>query len=132
MKKFVFSVETDEKCGFYDITDEVKKIARDSGVKEGICVVYVPHTTAGVNINENCDPNVTLDLKNAFTDNIPDIKYYHDEGNSSGHFNTALVGNSENIIIEDGELQLGTWQAIFFAEFDGPRSRQCYVKIING
>ena len=132
MKKVVLSVPTAEKVGFYDITGKIADAVKDSGVKEGICVVYVPHTTASININENCDPNVVKDLQSAFNMNVPDVEFLHDEGNSSGHYHTALVGNSETIIIEDGKLQLGVWQAIFFAEFDGPRNRSVFVKIIEG
>lgn len=132
MKKVVLSVPTKEKCSFYDITEQVAQVVKESGVKDGICTVFVPHTTAGVNINENCDYNVVRDLSNAFLNNIPDVEFLHDEGNSSGHYHTALVGNSESIIIEDGTLQLGVWQAIFFTEFDGPRNRSVYVKIIEG
>lgn len=132
MKKIVLSVPTKERCGFYDITASVKEAVASSGVRDGICVVYVPHTTAGVNINENCDPDVTRDLTAAFQACIPDVEFHHDEGNSDGHYCTALIGNSETIIIENGELQLGVWQAIFFAEFDGPRNRSVYLKIIEG
>ena len=131
MKKVVVPVDTKEKCSFYDITHKIEEVVRKSEVKEGVCVVYVPHTTASVNINENCDPNVVVDLTNAFKNNVPDVRFLHDEGNSEGHYHTALVGNSETIIIEDGKLQLGTWQAIFFCEFDGPRSRSVYVKILE-
>ena len=132
MKKVVLSVKTTEKRGFYDITQQVKEVVEKSGIADGICVICVPHTTAGVNLNENCDENVVLDLKNAFAKNVPDVTFYHDEGNSDGHYHTALVGNSETVIVEDGKIQLGVWQAIYFAEFDGPRDRKVFVKIIEG
>ncbi|MGI6175338.1 MAG: secondary thiamine-phosphate synthase enzyme YjbQ [Christensenellales bacterium] len=131
MKKTVLQIETKQRYGYYDITEQVKKVVKESGVQDGICVVFVPHTTAGVNINENCDANVTKDLTAAFQACVPDVDFKHDEGNSDGHFCTALVGSSETIIIEEGALQLGVWQAIFFVEFDGPRTRQAYIKIMQ-
>lgn len=121
-----------EKEGFYDITNEVKKAVNESGVLNGLCVVYCPHTTAGITINENADVyvgrDVTIGLKAAF----PDMKeFLHDEGNSTGHIKSTVVGASQTLIIDGGALVLGVWQNIYFLEFDPPRSRNFYVKIIS-
>ena len=102
----------------------------ESGIKSGICYVYVPHTTAGVLINEGADPSVVKDILTALNKLVPHkAGYMHMEGNSDAHIKTSLVGTSQSIIIEDGRLLLGTWQAIFFCEFDGPRSREVTIKI---
>lgn len=122
-----------DREGIYDITAEVKKDLETSGVKEGILVVYCPHTTAGITINENADDDVKRDLlfgfRKAFLDH-PEFK--HDEGNSSAHVKCTAAGSSVNVIITDAKLLLGVWQSVFFAEFDGPRSRKYYVKILKG
>lgn len=129
---YTFSLTTDKK-GFYDITTEVKEAIAKSGVKEGICVVYCPHTTAGITINENADEwvakDVTLALNKVFP-RMPEFK--HDEGNSDGHVKSSVIGASETLIIENGKPVLGVWQNVYFAEFDPPRSRNFYVKIIEG
>jgi secondary thiamine-phosphate synthase enzyme len=114
--------------GFYDITRTV----RDSGVGSGLCVVYCPHTTAGITINENADPNVARDILLGLNRAFPDrAEFRHMEGNSAAHLNASAVGSSVTLIIEKGALTLGTWQGIYFCEFDGPRDRQYYVKIIG-
>lgn len=124
-------ISTHSRSQIVDLTGEVGRIVRESGVKEGLCVVYVPHTTAGVTINENADPDVKHDLLKKLTAMIPQEESYyrHGEGNSDSHLKTALVGPSVTLIIADGELLLGTWQGIYFCEFDGPRSRSYHVKI---
>ena len=127
------SVKTGTRTEFVDITSDVQKIVDESGVKNGICCVYVPHTTAGVTINEGADPSVVKDILSTLNELIPKRSdYLHMEGNSDAHIKTSLVGPSESIIIDGGKLQLGTWQAVFFCEFDGARSRKVMVKIING
>lgn len=128
---YQYELSTAER-GLYDITDDVNDALRKSGVKSGICVVYCPHTTAAITINENADPDVVKDLLFSFEEYFPDrAEYCHREGNSYAHLRCSLVGASETIIIDKGHLVLGTWQGIYFAEFDGPRPhRKFYVKMI--
>lgn len=117
--------------GFYDITDSVKQAVKESGVREGICVIFVPHTTAGVTINENADPDVISDMLIGLNTAYPDNKNYrHMEGNSTAHIKSSVIGCSEYLIVDKGNLVLGTWQGIYFAEFDGPRNRKYYIKVI--
>ena len=114
-----------------DVTAEIEAIVRESGCANGTCLLYVPHTTAGVLINEGDDPAVARDMEAALDGLVPrDAGYKHLEGNADSHIKTALVGSSESIWVENGRLTLGRWQAIFFAEFDGPRTRELRVKII--
>jgi secondary thiamine-phosphate synthase enzyme len=126
------NVKTHSRTEFVNITSNVQKIVKESGVKSGICHIYVPHTTAGVTINEGADPSVVRDMQVFFNKLVPSIgDYMHMEGNSDAHIKTSLVGPSQSIIIENGKLLLGTWQAIFFCEFDGARNRSVNVKIVN-
>ena len=126
-------VYTEKRTHFVDITDEVKEVLEESGIQEGICYVYVPHTTAGVFINENADPDVKWDIENTLEKLVPwENNYQHVEGNASAHIKSVLVGSSVSIPVSRGKLLLGTWQGIFFAEFDGPRTRKVIVKIIEG
>jgi len=123
-------VKTRTKEELIDITSRVKEEVSHSGIKNGICHVYIPHTTAGITINENADPSVKEDILMTMKKLVPDnLPYKHSEGNSPAHVKASLVGSSVNVIIEEGELQLGTWQGIFFCEFDGARSRRAYIKI---
>lgn len=123
-------VKTRTKEELIDITSRVKEEVSHSGIKNGICHVYIPHTTAGITINENADPSVKEDILMTMKKLVPDnLPYKHSEGNSPAHVKASLVGSSVNVIIEEGEIQLGTWQGIFFCEFDGPRSRRAYIKI---
>ncbi len=125
-------VKTMSRTEFVDITSDVKKIVRDSGVKNGVCYIYVPHTTAGVTINEGADPAVVKDILSTLNKLFPqDPGYLHMEGNSDAHIKTSLMGPSQTVIIEDGKMLLGTWQAIFFCEFDGARNRKVLVKTMN-
>ncbi len=125
-------VKTRTRTEFIDITDEVRQIVTDSQVQNGICSVYVPHTTAGVTINEGADPAVVKDILSTLNSLIPHkARYLHMEGNSDAHIKTSLMGPSQSIIIERGKLLLGTWQAIFFCEFDGARNRKCHVSVIG-
>ncbi len=124
-------VRTSRRTEIKNVTDEVAKTVRDSGCGSGVCYLYVPHTTAGVIINEGYDPDVARDMEGALDRLVPDSpQFKHSEGNSDSHIKTALVGSSEIVGIEDGRLALGRWQQIFFAEFDGPRSRELHVKIV--
>jgi secondary thiamine-phosphate synthase enzyme len=126
-------ISTHTRNEILDLTPEVAAIVRASKVTDGICVVYIPHTTAGVTINENADPDVKHDLLKKLTAMIPQEESYyrHGEGNSDSHLKTALVGPSVTLIIEGGELVLGTWQGVYFCEFDGPRTRTYHVKIMG-
>ena len=126
------NLQTRGRNEIVDITPIVAQIVRDSGVAEGLCVVYVPHTTAAVTINENADHDVKHDLLKKLSDLVPEHESYyrHNEGNSDSHVKTSLVGPSVTIIIEGGSLVLGTWQGIQFCEFDGPRTRTFHVKIL--
>ncbi len=118
---------------FVDITEKLRAAVRESGVREGICFAYNPHTTAGLTINEGCDPAVQDDLLGVFRRIVPsDYPYRHMEGNSPSHMMATLTGSSVQVFIQDGALQLGTWQRIFFCEFDGPRSRTVLWKILKG
>ncbi|MDZ7314533.1 MAG: secondary thiamine-phosphate synthase enzyme YjbQ [candidate division KSB1 bacterium] len=125
-------LRTRQRVQFIDIDDQIAQIVRESGVRSGICVVFVPHTTAGVTINENADPDVVRDIIMSLNKHIPfEDGYYHGEGNSAAHIKSSLIGPSLSLIIEDGRVVLGTWQSVYFCEFDGPRERTFYVKILG-
>jgi len=125
-------VITQKRTHFEDITDEVQRIVDESGILEGICYIYVPHTTAGVFINENADPDVKIDIEETLEKLIPwHGKYKHIEGNAAAHIKSVIVGTNTFIPIKNGRLMLGTWQGIFFAEFDGPRTRKVIIKIMK-
>ena len=128
----VFSVRTSERQQFVDVTDQVRQAVTRAGFKDGLACVFVPHTTAGITVNENADPDVVYDVLNALCRAVPErAGYRHVEGNSDSHVKSSLIAPSLTVIVEDGVLKLGTWQAIYFAEFDGPRNRQCWVKFIG-
>jgi len=124
-----FEVRTSRREEIVDITGEVRAAVRRAGPKDGLCLVFVPHTTAGVTINENADPDVKTDLLAALARIVPDgLPYAHAEGNSPAHVKASLMGSSATVIVEDGELRLGTWQGICLCEFDGPRVRRVFVR----
>jgi secondary thiamine-phosphate synthase enzyme len=126
-------IQTTKPQQFINITDMVYNEVKNSNVRDGIAVIYVPHTTAGVTINENADPDVVRDMISALDKTYPvHGEYLHFEGNSHAHIKASLMGSSCTVIIQDGKLMLGTWQGIYFCEFDGPRGREFYVKIIKG
>ncbi len=129
-----FTIKTSSRFQTIDITGMVRSALKDSGVQSGICCVFVPHTTAAVTINENADPDVQRDIIAELDKVIPlNDNYRHTEGNSAAHVKSSLVGASEMVLVERGELVLGTWQSLFFCEFDGPRTRAVsMVKIIPG
>ena len=128
-----FPVKTQSKAEFIDITSEVAEKVRQSGAQDGLCVVYVPHTTAGITINENADPSVRRDILAILEKMAPEsASYSHTEGNSPGHIKASLIGSSATLAIDKGTLVLGTWQGIFFCEFDGPRRRHVFVKVCEG
>jgi secondary thiamine-phosphate synthase enzyme len=129
----IIEVKTSARTEIKDITSRVRGAISDSGVGDGVCYVYVPHTTAGVTINENADPDVKSDMLMALDHAIPGgLSYSHAEGNSPAHLKAAMVGNSSVIIVEDGEPLLGTWQGVYFCEFDGPRTRRVFLKVLEG
>jgi secondary thiamine-phosphate synthase enzyme len=125
-------VRTSQQCEFLDITPQVEEIAKKSGITSGICYVFVPHTTAGITINENADPCVIRDIIMKLNKMVPlEDGYTHGEGNSAAHIKSSMMGCSQEILIEKGSLALGTWQSLFFCEFDGPRSRMVWVRVMG-
>lgn len=128
-----FNISTSQQVQFVDITSQVQKALKDADIKAGAIVVYVPHTTAGVTINENADPSVRHDIIMQLDKIIPERGgYTHAEGNSPAHIKASLMGSSVTAIVSDGKLDLGTWQGIFFCEFDGPRNRKVWIKVVEG
>ena len=124
------SVKTNSRTEFVDITSMIQEKVSEEGVKDGICVIYVPHTTAGITINEGADPAVCKDIMDRLSYLVPhNDGYRHMEGNSDSHIKASVMGSSVTVLIENGRIMLGTWQSIFFCEFDGPRSRKVYIKI---
>ncbi len=127
----ILSVKTRKRTEFVDITSDINQLIQKSGTDQGLCMIYVPHTTAAVTINESADPSVKSDILKVLNQIIPwEANYRHLEGNSPAHIKSTLVGSSELIAIENGRLILGTWQGIFFCEFDGPRTRKVDVRIM--
>ena len=127
------SIESSKRSEFIDITARIEGLVESSKVSDGICHLYVPHTTAAVTINEGADPSVKRDIIASLDKLVPHVgDYMHMEGNSDAHIKATLTGSSESILIEKGSLVLGTWQSVYFCEFDGPRSRQLMVKIVEG
>lgn len=129
---FEFELPTYKKCTFVNITDKVREAVKKSGVQDGAAIVYCPHTTAGVTINENADPDVTSDILDALDAIVPKIEFMHIEGNSPAHIKTLLTGSTANVPVEDGNLALGRWQGIYFCEYDGPRDRKFIVQVLKG
>ncbi|MDZ7260716.1 MAG: secondary thiamine-phosphate synthase enzyme YjbQ [candidate division KSB1 bacterium] len=128
---FEFTITTNSRVEFINIDHQVQKAVADSGVTDGVCYIFVPHTTAAVTINEKADPNVVRDIIAQLDKVIPlDDNYRHLEGNSAAHIKASLIGPSEIVLVQNGRLALGTWQSIFFCEFDGPRRRRVLVKVI--
>jgi secondary thiamine-phosphate synthase enzyme len=124
-------VKTETRNELVDITPQVERVVAESGITEGICVVVVPHTTAGVIVNENADPSVKADIIAKLGELVPaGDRYRHREGNADAHIKAALVGTSESLLVQGGKLALGTWQGVFFCEFDGPRHRQVWVRVL--
>lgn len=130
--KTTLTVKTHAKTELIDITAEIQQWVRSQGITEGLCLLYVPHTTAAVTINENADPSVPADMLMVLNKIVPwEAGYRHLEGNSPAHVKATLVGASEMIAIENGSLVLGTWQGLFFCEFDGPRTRSLHVRLFK-
>lgn len=129
----LLSVQSNSRTEFIDLTQKLQAMVAETGVKSGFCLLFVPHTTAAVTINENADPSVPADILKVLNQVIPwQADYRHLEGNSAAHIKSTLVGASQTVAIAEGRLVLGTWQAVFFCEFDGPRRRQLHVRIWEG
>jgi len=127
------TIRTSARCQLIDITELIRETVRKERITDGICQIFVPHTTAAVTINENADPDVSRDILSILDRLIPyDGPYLHREGNSAAHLKASLVGSSVTVMIENGHLVLGTWQGIYFCEFDGPRSRTIHIKSLAG
>ena len=127
-----FTVRTNARCEMIDITDKIETLVRESGLRDGICHVFVPHTTAAVTINENADPDVPRDILDSLDRVVPlSNRYRHAEGNAAAHVKASLLGASQTVFVENGRLVLGTWQSLFFCEFDGPRTREVWVGLSN-
>ena len=130
---YKISISTNAKTEMIDITPQIQHLLTQTGIKSGICTIFVPHTTAGITINENADPDVVYDMLKEINKIVPfSDNYMHMEGNSAAHIKASLFGFSQQVIVEDGRLVLGTWQGVYFCEFDGPRRRKIYIKIIAG
>ena len=128
-----FSVSTRERVDLVDITSQIAQEVTKNSVDSGIVTIYIPHTTCGITINESADPDVARDIKMHLTKLVQkDGGFRHSEGNSDSHIKTSMIGSSENIFIENGKLVLGMWQGIFLCDFDGPRTRKVYMKIVEG
>jgi secondary thiamine-phosphate synthase enzyme len=126
------NIRTRERTEFIDITGKIQEVLNESGKTSGVCNIFVPHTTAAVTVNEGADPTVQRDIQMQLTRLVPfDGDYHHREGNSSAHIKTSLIGVSQTVLIDQGKLVLGTWQSIFFCEFDGPRHRRIALRIIS-
>jgi secondary thiamine-phosphate synthase enzyme len=124
------SVRTQKHTQFLDITQQIQSWISETGAHNGVVTVFVPHTTAGITINENADPSVTADIADALDRAVPwQAHYKHSEGNAAAHVKASMMGSSVQVIVEDGRLLLGTWQAVYFCEFDGPRSRSVWISI---
>ncbi|GAA0430779.1 secondary thiamine-phosphate synthase enzyme YjbQ [Lentibacillus halophilus] len=128
-----FTISTYEKQAFVNLDRYVDDVLGETGVRDGIMVVYCPHTTGAITINENADPDVKTDLKHGLDETFPNKPaYIHMEGNSDGHMKSSVIGASETLIIAEGRPVLGTWQSVYFCEFDGPRTRTVHVKVVKG
>ena len=128
-----FSVKTQSRTDFINLDRHVEEALQGTGLAEGVLTVFIPHTTAGVTINENADPDVTSDMEVVLDRMVPwNGGYKHGEGNTAAHVKASMMGSSVQVIVSDGRLQLGTWQSIYFCEFDGPRTRTVWVKGISG
>jgi len=126
------SIKTQAKQEMVDLTSQVERVVREEGLEEGLCSVFVPHTTAGILINENADPSVREDILMVLAKLIPQSSHYkHSEGNSPAHIKSSLVGSSVQVPVSGGRLQLGTWQGIIFCEFDGPRTREAWISLLK-
>jgi secondary thiamine-phosphate synthase enzyme len=127
----LFEVSTSSRSQMVDITGRVREVVFQSGVTRGVCIVYIPHTTAGVTVNESADPAVAADILEQLGKLVPQGGYRHREGNADSHIKASLMGSSQVLLVEGGDLSLGTWQGVFLCEFDGPRRRHVMVQVIS-
>ena len=128
---YEIDINTTEQVQFVDITEKIQQLVGESKTKDGLCIVFAPHTTAAISINENADPDVSTDMIKEINKIVPfSDNYRHFEGNSAAHIKSSMIGASETIIVENGSLKLGRWQGIYFCEFDGPRRRKVWIKIL--
>ena len=127
------NVKSRARTEFIDITEQIQEVLKEVGISSGVCTIFVPHTTAAVTVNEGVDPTVQRDIQTFLNKMVPfEGDYHHREGNSAAHIKTTLVGVSQTVLIDEGRLVLGTWQSVFFCEFDGPRHRRVALKIMAG
>ncbi len=125
-------LQTHNRCELVDITPAISEVVQKSKVQEGVCIIFVPHTTAAITVNENHDPSVGLDVSNTLQRLAPaNLSYDHDEGNSDAHVKASVLGSSRTLFVENGRIAFGSWQGIFFCEFDGPRRREVWIKVIK-
>ncbi len=124
-------IESRKRNELIDITDKIEEIISQNKLNNGVCFLFCPHTTAGITINENADPSVGEDLLKSLDKIIPKMDFKHTEGNSDAHIKASLIGASKTVFVENGNLRLGTWQGVFFCEFDGPRHRKVYLRILD-
>ncbi|MCM8804196.1 MAG: secondary thiamine-phosphate synthase enzyme YjbQ [Candidatus Omnitrophica bacterium] len=125
-------IQTRKRIDFIEITNQIEQIVKNKNIKSGLCFIFVPHTTCGLTINENADPSVRKDIIEKLSQLIPENgNYSHTEGNADSHIKSSIIGHSLTVFIENNSLQLGTWQGIYLCEFDGPRTRQVWLKIIS-
>jgi secondary thiamine-phosphate synthase enzyme len=128
MQQFLLNTPVE---GFIEITGQVRRIVEQGEVQNGLCQIFVPHTTAGITINENADPDVVADMLAALKQMVPDLAYLHGEGNSAAHVKSSLIGCSVTVPVKDRQLHLGRWQGIYLCEFDGPRQRKVWVQLVG-
>lgn len=132
MAQNTISVRSTVRNQMIDVTTEVRQFVRTSGVKDGVVHLFVPHTTAAVTINENADPDVKTDMLHGLSTIVPNLRaFLHGEGNSDAHIKSSLIGVDQTVLVQDGQLMLGTWQGIYFCEFDGPRTRRLVMRIVS-
>lgn len=130
---YSIDIRSSERSEFIDITDRIEKVIKQSHISEGTCRIFIPHTTAGLTINENADPSVKKDIINTLNILVPQTgRYAHVEGNADAHIKSSILGGEKTVFIQNGRLKLGTWQGIFFCEFDGPRKREVWVEVLDG
>lgn len=129
---YTFNIQSTSRTSMINVTRKVQEAVKESGVQSGLCTVFVPHTTAGITINENADPDVVSDMLKEINKIVPfEDNYDHLEGNSAAHIKASMMGFSVQVIVANGKLMLGTWQGIYFCEFDGPRNRKVFIKVIG-
>ncbi len=128
--KAVLELSTNKRCELVDITHRLQKIIDEHQIAEGICTLFCPHTTAAVTVNENADPDVAADLLASLERAVPNTGFRHSEGNSDAHVKASLIGPAVTLLIQNRKIQLGTWQGVYFCEFDGPRSRRCWLQTL--